>query len=430
MSPGSGRDAWHGFPVLASLFLLYFSLGLIGYGNDNDTYGMLKTWSDLFRSGVYSPSRAPGYPLPEIAIGAASQAGGWAASNALSALLACGALFFFHRLVRASFGPKAALLSVAATGLNPYFIIAASSSMDYVYAMFFFLAGISALAAGRFPASGILFALCAASRLTYAPLIALAYAAAVLSMPRSGSGHPAGLGRPMGAFLLFLVLGFCAYLPAWISMGSAMFHPTLADAPVSLFGFGGFPSLAAYAIRFVYKNAGLWGYPSFAVLAFAWMAGPIIRAFRGKERAGSAPSGGCVKPIPQGEPPLPARPVIWAAWAGFFYAEALFFRLPLEINYLMPVLFLVVFLVNRAPRAKPVLAAIALLQAVQGLVQVDFIEKIYARRSYESVEASGVRVRLHAGRGVVWEDAGTRRRAQAHYLRTIVGEATDPEAAP
>src|SRR4051812_1538438 len=107
--------------VLPALFVLYFCLGLSGYGNDNDTYGMLKTWSDLFRHGVYSPSRPPGYPLPEIAIGAAAQAGGWIASNALSALFACGCLACGNRLVRMAFGPRAALLSMAAAGLNPYF---------------------------------------------------------------------------------------------------------------------------------------------------------------------------------------------------------------------------------------------------------------------------------------------------------------------
>ncbi|MDB5048230.1 MAG: hypothetical protein JWO30_1301 [Fibrobacteres bacterium] len=406
----SNRDARPGALVLPALFVLYFCLGLSGYGNDNDTYGMLKTWSDLFRHGVYSPSRPPGYPLPEIAIGAAAQAGGWAASNALSALFACGCLACGGRLVRIAFGPRAALLSMAAVGLNPYFVIAASSSMDYVYAAFFFLAGILALVSGRSLISGALFALCVASRLTYAPLIVLAYAAASVvpaRWPRLRAS--ADLRKLAGALLLFLFLGSIFYLPSWISMGPAMFRPTLSDNPVSLVGIDGFPTLAAYAVRFVYKNVSLWGLPAFLVLAIAAGAAWVLR----RRPVASADSA---------KPRAPIHPILWAVAAGILYAEALFFRLPLEIPYLLPVLFLGVFLINFAPRAASFLVLVAACQALQGVAQVDFIEKIYARKSYESVEASGGRVRLHIGRGVVWEDLATRKDAQAHYFRSILGD--------
>lgn len=395
--------------LLLSLFALYFCLGLSGYGNDNDTYGMLKTWSDLFQHGLYSPSRPPGYPLPEVAIGAMAQMGGWAASNALSALLACGCLACFLRLVRARFGSGAALASAAAAGLNPHFIIAASSSMDYVYAACFCLAGVAALASRRVFASGILFALCAASRLTYLPLIALAYIAAAFSLPGPSWSAPRLRGLAI-AFVSSLILIFAAYLPAWISMGAAMFRPTLSDAPVSLLGLDGFSTFSAYAARFVYKNVSLWGLPACVCLAAA---------------AGSAWFGR--RKRPEGVDPAGSRlgrAIPWAAVLGILYAEALFFRLPLEINYLLPVLFLGIFLVNGASQAPVFLVLIALCHALQGVAQVEFIEKIYARKSYESVEASGGRLRLHFARGVVREDLGARKESQRHYFQSILGDST------
>jgi hypothetical protein len=413
---GKALEAGPAFPfLLLSLFAVYFGIGLSGYGNDNDTYGMLKTWADLTRSGSYSPSRPPGYLLPELCIGASAQAGGWAAANALSALLACGSLALFFHLLKRSCDAKTALLAVAAVGLNPHFIIAASSSMDYVYAAFFFLGGLAALDRdapyGPY-ASAILFALCIASRLTYAPLVLLAYATAFLAA--SGAPHPApGKRRKLaGGVLLFFALGAASYLPAWRSMGRAMFRPTVSDKPIALLGFDGFHGFAAYLVRFVYKNVSLWGLPAFAVLLAA-----VGIAFIRRRQAADA------LPAPSG----PARTVTWAITLGILYAEILFLRLPLEIAYLLPVLFMVVFLLPKLSHAKFFLAAIALCHALQSVIQIDFLEKIYARKSYESVEASGVRLRMNVGAGVVWGDIGTRKEAQRHYFRSILGDSAGSE---
>src|SRR5262245_26631097 len=131
--------------LLLGLFAFYLVCGSFGYGNDNDTYAVFKTWSDWVRFGIYYPSRTPGFLLPETLMGLSSQWGGSFAANALSAIMASVALFLFHALAADRFSRDTALLATAAAGLNPHWVIAASSSMDYTYGAGFFLAALWAL---------------------------------------------------------------------------------------------------------------------------------------------------------------------------------------------------------------------------------------------------------------------------------------------
>jgi hypothetical protein len=63
--------------VFFVLFVLYCLFGLNGYGNDIDTYLMKESGQNLLLHGKYFPSRVPGYPIPEITIGATSLIGGF-----------------------------------------------------------------------------------------------------------------------------------------------------------------------------------------------------------------------------------------------------------------------------------------------------------------------------------------------------------------
>ena len=153
--------SWHGRADLRA-----------GYGADNDTWLMLGTWDVLVDQQRYVPSRPPGYLLPELVIGATADVGGHWLSNLVSVVLAAGTLVLVHGLVRRRTGEATtALLLLAVLGCTPAFVIAATTSMDYVYGLFLFVAGWSLLERrGPAWAGGVLLGLAAASRLAYAPL--------------------------------------------------------------------------------------------------------------------------------------------------------------------------------------------------------------------------------------------------------------------
>ncbi len=108
--------------------------------------------------------------------------------------------------------------------------------------------------------------------------------------------------------------------------------------------------------------------------------------------------------------------LLWGAWTAILYYEVLFLRLPMEISYLIPVLFLVAFLLNGVPHGRVFLALILAGQLLQSLVVFDFTEVVYARQTLDAVEASGFRFHPGFHRGVLWEDLSRRGTAQSHWM--------------
>ncbi len=233
------------FAVLAALFVFYLLCGTGSYGNDGDTYAMLRAGWTLVHNGAYLPSRSPGYPLPELLIGMGGGIAGHWGSNAVSSLMGCIALGCFYALLRAIFEKTNALLAVCAVGLNPYWIVAASSSMDYVYSAAFFLMGLVVLRKDRLYFAAFCFAACAASRLTYAPVILLAY---VMSAWRRKDVPPF---RMRTSAALFLGMTALAYLPVYHALGTRMFQVTISNQHVAFLGAKGFASFKPYLQRFL-----------------------------------------------------------------------------------------------------------------------------------------------------------------------------------
>ncbi len=390
------------FPLLLllALFALYYALGATGFGTDNDTYGMLRAGRDFLRHGTYAYSRAPGYPLPEMVIAVAGFAGGHLLSNLLSALLGVAAVACFYRLAREAFGERAALLSSAAAALNPWWILACSSSMDYVYALGFTLMSVLALRHGRAFLAAVLLAAAVASRLTYLPLGLLAFACAFW-LPPARTTTAAWRKRIAAAVLLYAVLALAPYAAIYLAVGRTMFE-VYTSYPVDFFGFEGYAHLSEYAGRFAYKNLYLWGL--FAVPAvFAAMVSALWRARR---RGGGAE--------PRRRVP---RAVLWGLWAAIAYTEVLFFRLPLEVSYLLPLLFPAVFLMNLAPRAPAFLAVVLAGHLAYGVVSLDLLDIRYRVFGFNGREAESVRFGLSFGPGVVVRDLPLRSEAQDHFIR-------------
>ncbi len=384
-----------------ALFAVYFALGATGFGTDNDTYEMLRRGRELLRDGTYVPSRSPGYPLPEIVIAAAGYSGGNLLSNGISALLGVVTVACFFLLARDAFGARAALLSSAVVALNPWWVIASSSSMDYVYALAFFMAGVLALRHGRLYLAAPLFAAAVASRLTYLPLGLLAFGCVSL-LPCNGVPVAAWRKRTAWATLLYAALSLAPYTAIHRAVGNSMFQVYTGE-PVGFFSFDGYARLTDFAGRFVFKNINLWGV--FGTMILVAAAGAALgRARRGR--------------------PLDAGPVsrrlpgaaLAGAWAAVAYLEALFFRLPLEVPYLLPLLFPAVFLLNLAPRAPLFLSLALAAQVAYNLVSLELLEVRYAQYGFSGRVAEGARFRPSFGPGPLVRDISLRGPAEAHNI--------------
>lgn len=181
-----------------------------GYGADNDTFLMLGTWDILKAEGKYVPSRYQGYPLAEVGVGLGSAVGGhWIAgliSIALGATcLACIYLLAARRLPSRS---DAALMT-AVLGATPIFVIAATTSSDYVYGLALFLGGWLLFERRSSPLLiGVVLGLATAGRITYAPL------GLILLLVHPG---PAQFRQRFIASLSLAITTAVAYLPAILS---------------------------------------------------------------------------------------------------------------------------------------------------------------------------------------------------------------------
>jgi hypothetical protein len=402
---------------LAALFVLYAACGMTGYGTDNDIYEMMRAGTEFFRDGRYWPSRSPGYPLPEMVVSAAAQAGGYVFSNAISVLLGCLALACFYRLLRDAFGRRNALLSMVAVGVNPYWIIAASSSMDYVYAAAFFLLGAVLLQKGRLMWAACAFAAATASRVTYLPLAGIAYAVALawsqipaLFAPRSGIPTPRRLAVSLG---VFLALSVAVYGAVYAAAGAAMFR-VYTGKPIGFFSFEGYDTLREYLGRFIYKNIFLWGLPAFFVLAIA-----VIVALRRRLSFRRSPSTQSAQPAQSSarNKPFGAKGVTWGVWAAVAYCLVLFFRLPLEISYQLPVLFLGLYLLNTIPWARLFVPCVIAGHILHALAAPDLFQIDYLPPSLDGKTALGARFHPNLRTGILVEDLRNRRVNEAYYIR-------------
>ena len=369
--------------VALGLCVAYCLAGLSGYGNDSDSYLLLVSGQNFWLNGLYTFSRPPSYLIPELIIGAASLIGGHIFSNCLSGILGAATLYLFWRLLAPTMSPRLLLLIVLIIGLNPIYFIAASSSMDYAYSLFFCMAGLLSYQSGKLWLGAALFALAMASRLSNCLIVGLLFGYFFLSACREGNGRQvqrlAGSGAICAGILLIL------YSPAYVSAGYSLDFLTYA---IGDWGFAG------YAARFIYKNLCLLGLLQWLVLlmlaAIALIRGQLKRRL---------------------------SLVLWTGCTIVAVQEALFAFAPLEIAYLLPLLFVIFPLSVKLLALKPGQLSILLLTTFSYgfIVNIDLLDRQYNEKRTEAVSAKpGLFVR----RGLIVADLQNRQASQAFYFDT------------
>jgi hypothetical protein len=379
--------------LLGVLFLGYALLTFSGYGNHDDIYRMIGTWRSLITEHRYVPSRFQGYLIPELVIGLSSQLGGFHLSNLVSAALAIATLFFLYRLLLRITTPLTALLAAAAVGSNPYWIIPATTSTDYVYPAFFFLLGLWLLCQERFRWAGIAFACAVSARLTYGPMGAIAFA---FYFPYLRQNR-ALMGRFFQGVLLFLLGTIALYLPVFFASGMTL----------SFLGFASETSGGTFGIlaRFLYKNVYLWGLPAFVVIAVFFFQ---QRGFYWRNL--------CSNPLRN----IRAEKLLFHAvfWC-FLYNELLFARLPHQYQYLLPVLFCVVYLIAIGPDIRKRVICLSLifsLHLIYAVWDLDVLNTYQTEGVNQTIHSDKAEFHVSLKEGVLIRDYQWRSVYQKHLV--------------
>lgn len=317
-----------------------------GPGNDLDVANIFRSGRFIVGQGEYLASRAPGAPVHETIVGLADRLGGTVLVNLTSLLAAIAVVVGLDRLLAGEgLGPNRRW-AIAIVAANPWFVVAATSAVDFLFGLAFVVWAAVSLRAGRPVAAGVLAGLSMGCRVGSSMLIA-AMLLAELTEPRSSSRRGAAadvpapaVSRLRPALVVAVVAGALTLLLMW---------PSYSAAGGLSFAQNDFrtASPVIHLGRTAVKNVALFG-PLAIVVALAAVPA-IVRALRGWR-------------------------VSWLlrfAVPGFLLSELLFLRFPWKVSHLLPALLCGAIALAVALRDRPrLLIALAALQLLSCVVQV------------------------------------------------------------
>lgn len=360
----TGVTVLAGALVVAALVPLLF----LGPGTDLDAGVVLHSANGIVHHFTYQPSRPPGAPVHEAAVGVLDRLGGIPLANAGSLAMAalCG-VSLFELCRKARVGHP--LLTTAVVIANPWFLVAATSLADFVWALGLLLAAAWALRNERPWLAGVLAAAAVGCRAATL-LLVLALLIAEAWEGRQGRRRASIVAAVTG------VLSALLYVPAYRAAGGLSFARN-DFRTYSLFVSGG---------RFAAKDLYLLG--PFAVIAVL-VALPSVLRLLGR----------------WGDEWL----VRFAA-SGLVLSQILFFRFPWKMGHLLPTLACMALLVGLAVGTKPrLLATLVALQLLYGVLNVRLVAP------NKPNQATSARFELNLAWGPLVTDVQCRERYENDY---------------
>ena len=360
----------------AAVFVVIVALPLIvsGPGNDLDVANVFRSGRSIARHFSYVPSRAPGAPVHEAIAGVLDLVGGPVLTN-LASLVAAGVLLYCLDVLLRQEGVRAGgRWAVALVAVNPWFVIAATSTADYVFALAFVVGAALALRGGRPVIAGMLAAASMGCRVGSAALIA-GILVAELTQPRSwGEVDDSGTARRRRNVLvagIITVLGTAlVFVPAFLSAGGLSFtqNDFSTSGPIAQLG------------RAAVKDLTLFGVATTVVLILIvpalWAA---LKTWR-------------------------TSWLVRFAGVGFVLSQLLFIRFPWKMAHLLPCLLCLAILLAVALDTKPIaLMVLVALQLAFCVVRIDVVQPNNPN------EATGGRAGVTVGWGPVVQDFNCRR---------------------
>ncbi len=353
--------------VLAAM--LYIPLAFLGYGSDSDSFNVVRTGQYFVETLDYIPSRLPGYFVHEVFVYFLNLAGGSLLSNLGSVAMALLMLVSFNRVCRILLVPHPNLLTLVLM-IHPFVWVNAASTIDYLWALGFAFLGFERLLKKKYIAASMLLALAIGCRLSTALVIGLFLLYVYLQYKDQRRNLLlSGLAVALISLLLFIPpLDFLEWdISRWLvlSMGDPMLW-----TPQLRIG------------RFLYKNLMFWGVPAALWLLFMFARG-VIKPGTIQVRKWDL--------------------LTWFCLAVILASEALFLRVPIEMEYLLPLLPFVLILLGRGFARQPKYLLILL-----ALVFLANFLWINPARSTSPNQTSAVIYGIWLEKGYLLQDISTR----------------------
>jgi hypothetical protein len=220
---------------------------LLGPGTDLDVGAVIGAGRTIVRDGDYMPSRAPGAPVHEAAVGVLEWVGGTVGTN-LGSLGAAIALVTVLVVLLRREGVRRSGLAVAVVVANPWFIVAATSTVDFLWALALWCGAALLLRSrptwGGALGAGVLAGLAVGCRSSTAFLVGGLVLAHALERP-SDDAVPVSAGRPpddgtppwahaLAAGATAALVGLVLYVPSYRAADSTLAFAQ-NDVPTSTF---------------------------------------------------------------------------------------------------------------------------------------------------------------------------------------------------
>ena len=324
--------------VLLVCAMVLLPLCFLGYGTDNDTYTVLDSGASTWHLHLPETSRNPGYWVFEAIVYVLRCVGGSVATN-LATLAVAIILLWRFLAISERLGTRYPYVMAASLAVTPVFVIAATSTVDYLWSLLDLVLFVEFLLEDRLLLAILPGAFAFAIRGANGPLIAGVIVGAALVSPRRAS-------RLIGVGLAAAILGGLPYVESYrLANQSFAFMHALAG-PDEMW------STKMRVGRFMYKSCYLFG-----PIATVFLAGTLFR--RGQM---SSPGSDFHR-----------RAI--AVFVGIIVANSiLFLWYPIEISYLIPTAFFLLLLVGMKLEKKIVAIATLLL-----ILSLNFVTPQFAR---------------------------------------------------
>jgi hypothetical protein len=318
----------------AVLVLALVPFLFMGPGTDLDAGAVIRSGRTIVDDFTYTPSRAPGAPVHETGVGILHAIAGTAGSNLGSLLAAIGCVAALVALLRREGVPRAGLVT-AVVVVNPWFLIAATSTVDFLWALALLLAAAWCLRSDRAVLAGVAAALAIGCRSSTVALV-ICLVVSELVESRAGARRRALIASAIAAAGAVLI-----FIPAFRSSGDSLAFAQ-NDVPTS--------SFLVQAGRFATKDLYLVG-PFAAVVLIACI--PSLAAVLTRVR------------------------VDWLvrfAALGLLVSQVLFLRFPWKMGHLLPSLVFLAILLGVSFGSRPRwLIALVVAQLLYVVVNIQLV---------------------------------------------------------
>jgi hypothetical protein len=322
-------------------------MAFLGPGTDLDVGAVIRSGRTIVRDTHYTPSRAPGAPVHELAVGVLERVGHTVGPN-LGSLAAAVVLTGLLVVLLRWEGVRRVELSVAVVVANPWFLIAATSTVDFLWALALWVGAALVLRSrptwGGAVGAGVLAGLAVGCRSSTAFLVAGLVLAHALEPRPPGEGRAPPWAHALVAGATAAAVGLALFVPSYRAADSSLAFAQ-NDVPTSTF----FVQVGRFLVKDLYFVGPfaavvlLLALPALARVLLRWRADWLVRV-------------GLVTVV---------------------VSQVLFLRFPWKMGHLLPTLVGLALLLARAlgDAARPrLLAALVAAQLLYGAVSITLVQ--------------------------------------------------------